>query len=493
LPPTSSFAMKLSAAFLAAVAFAAPQVDYDVAYDQGTGISSYHEGNTHCKSGTKLDATGDWKTFDDGSHHQKIHKTNIKCGWHITAPAGEKIEFRFTRFAVQDPVCPDGADFQLKKKKISFQMQYENLGVDLHYTGGCKGGAAPQCVEGVKFFDTPEIREADPSKPELFFCGDVYLFEYPWKCDIVYDGKTMCSKNHVTDMDGASGTNSRIQASQNFGWNFRDAANGDFTAVQRTGTADPDFKSDAAFCEYKTYKPAPAYDIYQGSESYEYLKENCGYLFHVKESNHYCVEDRTVAADAVVNGKCVWNQAQVQTRPSFHHLNTPGNRNDNQKNHLDWGVFTQKTNSLFVDFETDGTKSDYGWEIAYRSVKCAEGEQCDCTVNCGGEETPEPETPAWANYDTCPHTRCKYTNKDGNTNTKIFHGYAENGALWNANFHCERLDGYGANNCKCVCDESFKCSMTHHHAGGTKTNYNACAEKQMGQRWPPANIKDSEI
>jgi len=303
-----------------------------------------------------------------------------------------------------------------------------------------------------------------------------------------------------------------------------------------------------------------------------------------------------------VNGKCVWSKAKVQTRPTFHHLNTPGNADVNQKNHLDWGVFTQRTNSLFVDFETDGTKSDYGWEIAYRSVKCAEGEQCDCTVNCGDEdkfkgkyevacgwsknadkpscqnpgfkeqtelhevrccsdtslnagwkkhnnkcpyaESDVPQCfhdktfteakeicrkegarlctaeelkndctigtgchhdsdliwsstkfqkPAWANYDTCPHTRCKFEEKDGHTNTKIFHGYAENGALWNANFHCERLDGYGQNNCKCVCDDSFKCSMTHHHASGTSTNYNACAEKQMGQRWPPASIKDSEI
>jgi hypothetical protein len=298
----------------------------------------------------------------------------------------------------------------------------------------------------------------------------------------------MCAKNHVTDMDFATGTNSKIQATQNFGWNFKDAANGDFTAVQRTGTANPDFDSDAPFCEYKTYKPAPAYEPYVGTQSYEYLEENCAYLFHVKEHNHFCVEDRSVAADAVVNGKCVWSQAKVEQRPKFFHLNTPGNRNEYQKDHKDWGVFTQRTNSLFVDFETDGKLADYGWEIAYRSVPCEDGEQCDCTINCGGQDKPEEQPPAWANYDTCPHTRCEFTDHNDHTKTKIFHGYAENGALWNANFHCERLDGYGAHNCKCVCDDSFKCSMTHHHASGTKTNYNACAEKQMGQRWPPTSI-----
>jgi hypothetical protein len=57
--------MKFSAC-IAAAAFAAPEVDYDVAYDRGTGVSSYHADNTHCKSGTKLEATEDWQSFDDG-------------------------------------------------------------------------------------------------------------------------------------------------------------------------------------------------------------------------------------------------------------------------------------------------------------------------------------------------------------------------------------------------------------------------------------------
>lgn len=298
----------------------------------------------------------------------------------------------------------------------------------------------------------------------------------------------MCAKNHVTDMDGATGTNSKIQASAKFGWNFADAANGDYTGVQRTGDADsPNFGADAAYCEFKTYKPAPAYDMFQGTESYQYLKDNCNYLFFNKNTNHYCVEEKTVKADAVVNGKCVWNKAKVQTRPSFHHLNTPGNAGEFQKKHLDWGVFTQRTNSLFVDFETDGVSSDYGWEIAYRAVDCDEGEECACTIDCKDKKVKKTQ-PAWANYNTCPHTRCKYTNENGKSNTKIFHGYAENGALWNSNFHCEHLEGYGAHNCKCVCDDAFTCSMTHHSANGKSSHYNACAEKQMGQRWPPSSI-----
>ena len=53
-------------AALVGVARAAQQVDYDVAYDQGTGVSSYHADNTHCKSGEVLEAVSEWKSFDDG-------------------------------------------------------------------------------------------------------------------------------------------------------------------------------------------------------------------------------------------------------------------------------------------------------------------------------------------------------------------------------------------------------------------------------------------
>lgn len=237
------------------------------------------------------------------------------------------------RFATQDPVCPKGQTFKLRENKITQMLQESSHGVDIHSKGVCSGGDLPRCEEGVKIYDLPSDAFNVSRLPEQSFCGDVYVTEFPWKCDYKdKDGNTMCSKNHVTDMSGTSGTNANIDLQNNYGWNHMDE--------KVSGDANDNFDADAAFCVTETFRANPAYKGLLDEDTMLYLERNCDWMFYDEDYQQYCIKDEKVSADALVGGECLWNQKRVGSKPMFEHMTTPGSTKSGFK------MWTQQSNSL---------------------------------------------------------------------------------------------------------------------------------------------------